>query len=320
MLSLYVRKDDFGMPSMPGSSKSEFPAAMASVINGYDPGIGSLSITLKNGLAIANCGEYYGAWGLIPGMVVRIDGATPSGLNGDWKIQEVFVSTNQFTFATTVTGTVTGSITATVPGSAITVTNPSTDVYYYYLGGKYMKVVIMPGGAANFYMTDSLSDTNITTAIDTNIVSASNYIIFTDGNCVYFYGNAGVIICGKIDSLKTGDNENWIIGNGYGTWYLSRSYTQTGGFISATVRPFILYNSILRVFPGIETSDKGTVSKITVWENNNTLRGYLRGVYDVWGNIGATNRARFNLFGKMPNTLVYWYTSAAKLLTNVEVF
>lgn len=97
-----------------------------SLTRAADTGIGVLDACLKDGFgsvtlnslvvasnvatATVSVGHQFAMLGTV-GPVVRIDGATPSGLNGDWRV--TVTSTTQFTFATsgisnqTASGTIT---------------------------------------------------------------------------------------------------------------------------------------------------------------------------------------------------------------------
>lgn len=312
MLRIFCCKNTYGIPSMPGTSKNEFPNTMNKVINGYSLNLGTITIQIKQGLAVATCSNVNG---LMPGMVIRIAGATPGALNADWKIEDV-IGTTYFTFPTTVDGTVTGTITVSVPGeSSIVVTNPLTDTYYYNIGGKYLKVVIPSLRNANFYMTDSTADANITPAIPVNTV-ASNFIIMTNDDLLYFFGSGGLYMFGKIDSLLESDTHNWIIGLLGDTNYLSRSYTGTGGYIAANTKPFITQSSILKTPAANFNISPAPIAKITVWEGNSALRGHLRGVRDCWGNLAS--RVNFAMYNTVPDRFVYWASGSKPAMIMID--
>lgn len=102
-----------GAPTLSGSAGSLITVLDACLVNGFG------SVTLDSLVVSGNVATatQSGGHGLAMvgdvGPVVRIEGATPSGLNGDWRIASVPGSTT-FTFATTGISdqTATGTITA----------------------------------------------------------------------------------------------------------------------------------------------------------------------------------------------------------------
>lgn len=104
------RSTDTGAPSVSGTAGSLITLLDACLANGYNS-VTLTSLAVSGNVATATKANHgFSAVGTV-GPVVRIAGATPSELNGDWRI--VVVDADTFTFATsgisdqTATGTIT---------------------------------------------------------------------------------------------------------------------------------------------------------------------------------------------------------------------
>jgi len=201
------------------------------------------------------------------GPVIRIEGATPGGLNADWRIASVPSST-QFTAATTGIGnqTATGTITAKrAPAGfskAFTGTNKavyqSDDIQGCRL---FCRIDDSIGGNARIRGYETMSDVDTGTGLfptDAQMsgggyvykanAASRTWMLFSDGQMVYFFCDAtgtnwvggftfGDIVSGlspdayavaMIASITSTGNHNLaLINSTTGSW-LARRYTQSG--------------------------------------------------------------------------------------------
>ena len=103
---------DSGAPALSGTAGTLIAVLDACLTNGYGAvTIDTLVVASNVATVTDSSGHGFTAIGTV-GPVIRIAGATPAGLNGDWRI--TYVSATQFTFATTGISdqTASGTITA----------------------------------------------------------------------------------------------------------------------------------------------------------------------------------------------------------------
>ena len=105
------RSTDAGAPTIGAAAGSLIAALDACLVTGYGAvTVNTLSVVSGVATTIVSAGHGLTMAGST-GPVMRIAGATPSGLNGDWRV--TVVNSTTFTFATTAAdGTASGTITA----------------------------------------------------------------------------------------------------------------------------------------------------------------------------------------------------------------
>lgn len=107
------------------------------------------------------------------------------------------------------------------------------------------------------------------------------------------------------------DNENWVIGDPNGTMYASKSYTQTGSYI--TVYEYQLYPDGITNITAM--SGNGLILRKYLWESHNALRGYLRCFVFPKG----LTIADWSLFKRCPTGYLGWLNGTSnKYLIDLE--
>jgi hypothetical protein len=268
------RSTDTGAPTL-----SNVAGTLIAVLDGcLADGYGSVTLdSLVIASNVATCtlstGHGFTAIGAT-GPVVRIAGATPAGLNGDWRI--TYVSATVFTFA--VTGitdqTATGTITAKrAPGGfekAFTGTNLAVYRSLDITGTRlYCRIDDTTTTYARIRGYEAMSDVNTGTGLfpTDGQQSGGGYVykanaasrpwtLFTDGRMIYFFcdstGTAawpGGFLFGDVASYKAGDAFGCALissassggqcqlfdtGTAPSASYLARTHLQSGGSIIGT--------------------------------------------------------------------------------------
>ena len=101
-----------GAPTLSGTAGTLINVLDACLVNGFGSVVVN-TLTVASNIATATVSTGHG-FPLVgsTGMVIRISGATPSGLNGDWRIQSATTTTFTFTTSGITDQTATGTISA----------------------------------------------------------------------------------------------------------------------------------------------------------------------------------------------------------------
>jgi len=309
---------DTGAPAVSGTAGALITLLDACLQDGY----GSVtldSIVVASGIATCtkSAGHGFTALGTV-GPVIRIAGATPSGLNGDWRI--TYVSATVFTFAAagvtnqTATGTITAKRAPLGFTKAFTGTNKavyrandivSTRLYLRVVDSTTTYATVMGYGA----MSDVDTGTGLFPAAARYLTKSSAasataraWKLIGDGRLFYLIvtsnadGYRDALAFGDINSFKAGDAYHcWLCAATASSSYgnsklhantggsdLARSYSQAAG-------PVV----VNRYSHGIATTNFGGAGvaypsavdsgfhawPIEVWETTVAIRGVCPGLY-----------------------------------------
>jgi hypothetical protein len=197
-----------GAPTLSGTAGTLISVLDACLVNGFGSVVvNTLTVASNIATATVSTGHNFPLVGST-GAVIRIEGATPSGLNGDFRIQSA--TTTTFTFTTsgitdqTATGTISAKRAPAGFSKAFSGTNKavyraddiqstrmylwvedSTTTYAAVSGYETMSDVDTGGGAFNgggtgrWYKSDAAN------------TSARGWRLFSDGHCFYLFVNKG---------------------------------------------------------------------------------------------------------------------------------
>lgn len=313
------RSTDTGAPSVSGTAGSLITLLDACLQDGYGSiTLDSIVVTGNVATCTKSAGHGFTALGTV-GPVIRIAGATPSGLNGDWRI--TVSSSTVFTFTTSGISdqTATGTITAKRAPIGFTKTFTGTNKAVYRsddLSGSrlYFRVVDSTTTYATVMGYETMSDVDTGTGL---FPSAARYLIKSsaanstarawkligDGRLFYLIITTGADV--YRDAMAFGDINSFKAGDAYGCWLccgtvsssyangklhtstggsdLARSYTQTGSPIAITRYSHnistITYGSAGATYPN-PVDNSFHAWPIEIWESTTVLRGVCPGIYN----------------------------------------
>lgn len=311
---------DSGAPSLSGTAGTLIDVLDACLQNGYgEVTIDTLVVASDVATVTDSTGHGFTMLGNV-GPVVRISGATPAGLNGDWRI--TVLSATQFTFATTgiTDQTASGTIVAKRAPAGFTKEFSGTNLAAYrsddVTGTRmYLRVNDTNASYATVQMFEAMSDINTGTGGSTVYYAGKDtgtlsrpWIVISDGRMLYWLLNvylsnpASWLITGAfgdIESYRSGDAySSLIVGAGdsglnYGGSLkilnnaiyaqLARSYTQIGGAIASLFRSHYLSGSAAGSAgnPYPNPVDNGFHAwPIEVWEGSSLARGLMPGLWN----------------------------------------
>ena len=258
-----------GAPTLSGEVGKLIAVLDACLINGF----GSVTLTsliVSGGVATATKNGH----GFLDHAVVRIAGATTSGLNGDKRI--AWLNANAFTFdATGISDqTATGTITAKMaPADWIKPYSGTNKAAYartdVLATAMLLRVDDSPTTYANIKAYETMSDVDTGTNAYPSIAiyqckssaassTVRDWVVACDPKMLYFFARTGgnqwwdALIFGDINSYKSGDAHHCLIyanqqsGYGYDLFYktndtvtsrwIARAYAQTGTNVGCTLR------------------------------------------------------------------------------------
>lgn len=310
---------DTGAPAVSGTAGALITLLDACLQDGY----GSVTLdSLIVASGIATCtkspGHGFTALGTV-GPVIRIAGATPSSLNGDWRI--TVSSATVFTFTTTAISdqTATGTITAKRAPLGFTkvFTGTNKAVYRAYnitSTRLYLRIVDSTTTYATVMGYETMSDVDTGTGLfpaaarylcksNTASATARAWRLIGDGRLFYLIINSNAdtyrdtLTFGDINSFKAGDAYHcWLcaatISTSYGNSNLSksasgsdlaRSYSQSSGSVVVNRYSHNISSSIYGgngvAYPSVV--DNGFHAwPIEVWEGTTVIRGVCPGLYN----------------------------------------
>ena len=252
--------------------------AFIAMLDSCRAGIGTVTLTspkvvVASDVATCTCSTGHGFVMMgLTGPVITIAGASPSSLNGDWRIDSV-PGSNTFTFLTTgiPDQTATGTITANIAGMPLTKVYSGTNkaVYQFNIGSqRYLRVDDTNAQVTQLVMYEAMSDVNTGTGLaplytamyfgKSNVAdgSAREWNIFSDPWCMYCFGDPyfnqhlffSSMVFGDPITFVPGDIYHCILGastsNSVGVsnmeflntadgMWMAREYTQLGAAIQA---------------------------------------------------------------------------------------
>lgn len=260
-----------GAPALSNTAGTLISVLDACLVNGF----GSVtldSLVVAGNIATATYGMGHGlAMVGNTGPVVLIEGATPSGLNGEWRV--TVTSASEFTFTTsgisnqTATGTITAKRSPAGFEKAYTATNKAAYRSLDIAGSRlYCWIDDTYGSYARIRGYEVMTDVDTGTGLfPTDVqISGGGYVykansapnrawtLYSDGRMIYFFCDStnlsvwnGGLIFGDPDSYVTSDAFGCILISSTSTGgslqlyslgstsasYIARKYTQTGGSI-----------------------------------------------------------------------------------------
>lgn len=258
-----------GAPALSGTAGTLIGILDACLVTGFG------SVTLDSLVVAANVATGTVSTGhnfamiSATGPVIRIEGATPAGLNGDWRV--TVTSATQFTFATSGISdqTASGTITAKRAPAGFSKTYSGTNKAVYRADHVqstrlYLRVDDSPAQYPTLTMYETMSDVDTGTGASTvryfaksitDDGTARAWTLFADDRLFYLFANAdsspwpSVMAFGDIDSYRSGDAYHCLLighaaanttshllfvdGTTTGA-QLARSYSQTGAAVSSS--------------------------------------------------------------------------------------
>lgn len=308
---------DSGAPTLSGIAGSLITVLDACLQNGYGSvTIDSLVVAANVATVTDSTGHGFTALGNT-GPVVRISGATPAGLNGDWRITVVSATVFTFTTAGISDQTASGTIVCKRAPAGFTKAFSGTNLAAYrsddVTGTRlYLRADDTSEYRAQMIMYESMTDINtgtgasVSTPAEKSSYSGSTartWVLVADSRAIYLfvdsYGNGawqGGFYFGDVVSYKSGDAYACgLIGSSGGVFYLSqfggssyshlsRSYSQVGGMITAIrygyVNQTYIGNATKTPYPS-PVDNAIHLSTISVWEDSGGTveRGIMPGIY-----------------------------------------
>ena len=309
---------DSGAPVLSGAAGALIAVLDACLQNGYgEVTIDSLVVASDVATVTDSTGHGFTMLGAV-GPVVRISGATPAGLNGDWRI--TVVSATQFTFTTsgitdqTASGTIvvkrapagfTKEFSGTnlaayrsddVTGTRLYLRVNDTDWQWVAITGYETMTGISTGTGLfptnNFWYHKSTAN-NSTGRVWTLIADSRAFYLFSQGDGSNWFGR---LFFGDINSFKSGDayscgiishpydkGENYLpnVANNTSGHTLARSYTQLGGavvFGKFAHRVTDTVGASGANYPN-PTDNSFICVPIECWESATNARGTMPGIY-----------------------------------------
>lgn len=261
---------DTGAPTLSGTAGT-LVSVLDCLVNGYNTvTLTSLGVASNVATGYVSGGHGFTMIGGIVGPVITISGATPAGLNGNWRLAGIADSTH-FTFATSgiADQTASGSITAKLAGSTFSKVFSGTNKGVYkstslIAGTSYLRIDDTGAQSAVVGLYETMSDVDTGTGgihdgtwylYKSSAASgtARAWFLITDGIAFHLlvengdgtYINSGLYY-GDMISYKAGDAYAALLLAGGNTASLSnysyhlndttykavlRSYSQAGGYV-----------------------------------------------------------------------------------------
>ncbi len=302
---------DSGAPVLSGTAGTLIAVLDACLKNGYgDVTLDSVVIAANVATCTKSTGHGFTMIGNV-GPVIRISGATPAALNGDWRI--TVTSTTQFTFATTGISdqTASGTIVAKRAPAGFTKAFSGTNLAAYRsddVVGTRLYLRIDDTGTTDArirgyeVMTDVITGTGLFPK-DTQVSGGlwhrkynGGWVLISDGKLIYFFNGSYIFVFGDINSYKSGDayqcmmfaqtsagGTSYLYTTNYTTagCYLARSYTQLGESVTCsryTHGRSASLGSCNQVYPS--PIDNGAhFWPVECWESDTLARGLMPGFW-----------------------------------------
>lgn len=330
---------DTGAPALSGTAGTLIAVLDACLQDGYGAvTIDTLVVASDVATVTDSTGHGFTMLGTV-GPVVRISGATPAGLNGDWRI--TVTSATAFTFTTSGISdqTASGTIVCKRAPAGFTKAFSGTNLAAYrsddVTGTRlYLRVDDTAGLKASLAMYETMSDVNTGTGTHTATLMAKSdsspsraWTIITDSRFFYCFSgyNSAVNLShgccfGDFLPFKSGDTYACVLmGNdanpSYGLHtmnggqytYIARSYTQLGSAVSGLLRSLKVGTQDLigvagSVFPNA-VDNSFHAWPIDLWESGTLIRGRMPGFYNPL-HSGLTNQAINNVDGINNGTIL----------------
>ena len=330
----YFNSTMTGAPTLSGTEGALITVLDACLINGF----GSVtldSVVVASNVATGSISTGHG-FAMIgdTGPVIRIAGATPTALNGDWRIQSVPSSTT-FTFTTsgisdqTATGTITAKRAPAGFEKAFSGTNKaayrSLDVASTQL---YLRVDDTPTQYPTLTMYETMSDVDTGTGASTVRYMAKSsaasgtaraWTLVADGRLFYLFADAdgstwpAAMVFGDIVPYRSGDAYHALLvghaeANTTSHLYLvdgtttgaelDRSYSQVGGKVSSSRYSHrkSQYLGSGMVTPNL-VNNALHVWPVECWESTTLARGEMPGLYCPVHDLSAVAQGAMFTFG-----------------------
>ena len=306
-----------GAPTLSGTAGALIGVLDACLVNGFGSvTLTSLVVASNVATATVSGGHNFANYGnTLLGPVITIAGATPSGLNGEWRIN--VTSSTQFTFATTGISdqTATGTITAKRSPAGFAKTYSGTNKAVYRANAVsstrlYLRVNDAPTQYPELRMYEAMSDVDTGTGAtdirytyksSTENSTARAWTLIANDRCFYLINDYDTVYAqsgfqfGDIISYLPGDAYHCVINanynspsyasrlcevNNYVDRFLSRSYTQIGGAVFFIQKAFNQSSYIGYVgqatFPSV-VGNHVHLSPVEIMEGSTDNTGPLRG-------------------------------------------
>lgn len=321
------RSINAGAPTISGTAGSLIPVLDACLVNGFGQvTLDTLIIVDNVATGTVNAGHGFTMTGNA-GTVILVEGATPTELNGEWRIASVN-SAQIFTFITSgiADQTATGTITAKRAPAGFSKVFSGTNKAVYRsnnpLGNRlYLRVDDSTTTYASLIMYETMSSVDagtgpapISGSLYTGKSSAASaaarqWTIIADSQLFYLLvdsensgGFAGVCHFGDISSYKPGDAYAvslrasstaihyylYYLFSEFG--YLARGYASTGGAIAATALSHGRSTNLggnTQVYPAL-TNGEFQAWPVELWEASNVIaRGILPGLWNPIHKTGS---------------------------------
>lgn len=305
---------DSGAPVLSGTAGALIGVLDACLQNGYgEVTIDSLVVASDVATVTDSTGHGFTMLGAV-GPVVRISGATPSALNGDWRI--TVTSTTQFTFVTTGISdqTASGTIVCKRAPAGFTKAFSGTNLAAYrsddVTGTRlYLRVEDTGTTSATTIMYEVMTDADTGTGLAPTtgnllVEKLSYWQIIADSKMIYcFFGSSASswqsgLVFGDPIPYKSGDAyHSLMIGSIslYGSYHnallfanstdaawFARSYTQLGSAVSSARYSHYNNNGSIgagtQVYPN-PVDNSLHVAPIECWQGTSYARGIMPGLY-----------------------------------------
>ncbi len=305
-----------GAPALSGTAGALIGVLDACLVNGFG------SVTLDSLVVAANVATGTISTGhnfamiSTTGPVIRIEGATPAGLNGDWRV--TVTSATQFTFATTGISdqTASGTLTAKRAPAGFSKTYSGTNKAVYRADHVqstrlYLRVDDSPAQSPTLTMYETMSDVDTGTGASTvryfyksgaPTGTARAWTLYADDRFFYLFAVAdgstwvSVMAFGDIDSYRSGDAYHCVLighpaGSSANSFYnvngsttgaqLARSYSQTGGAVSSSRYSHRKCQYIGADGMAVPNNVNSAVHfwPVECWESTTWARGLMPGLY-----------------------------------------
>lgn len=289
-----------GAPVLSGSAGSLITVLDACLVNGFGSvTLDSLVVSSNVATATKSGGHNLAMVGEV-GPVVRIEGATPIGLNGDWRV--TVTSSSVFTFATTgisdqtASGTITAKRAPAGFEKAFTGTNKAAYRSLNAAGTQlYLRIDDTSTTSATAIMYEAMSDID-TGANPASVAwtkgSSEPWAVFADDRAVYLLASTSGAFFGDIASVLTPDpygaaliSSNYFTNfNGMYESYLARAWTGIGNAIAMSRKTVLLgdYNYLgLSGVPFPNPPDNAFhAAPIYALDSTTAIRGTLPGLWN----------------------------------------
>lgn len=307
-------------PVLSGTAGTLISVLDACLVNGFGSvTLDSLVVAANVATATKSTGHNFSMIGNT-GPVIKIEGATPIGLNGDWRV--IVTSSTVFTFATsgisdqTATGTITAKRAPAGFSKVFSGTNKAAYRTNNITGTRHYLRVEDGTTSATISMYETMTDIDTGTGLTPSSGSLNwmkssaassatrEWMVAADTLGFYFLcgytSSTGLYVGGFFgdlaDHYTANDNyHSYIIGNtingstglvvlnNTANRFLSRSYLQTGGSVTASSNSVALNNNYIgdgkAAYPALGLN--GFYAwPVDVWETNTVPRGVLPGVWN----------------------------------------